>query len=65
MTHIMPAAPEELVSALEFLVDVGELNNRYDLVNFIARPNKYPELIELWNNEQSVQGERQDERRAL
>jgi hypothetical protein len=48
---MLPGAPRELVSAAEYLFDIGELNNRFDLLHFFERPNDYPELLALWQEE--------------
>ncbi len=63
MPRKMQAAPGELVSCAEWLYDEGYMDV-LTLLHVIERPSRYPELIELWENEQSVQGELQDERRA-
>ncbi len=60
----MQAAPSELVSCAEWLYDEGHMDV-LTLLHFIEKPNNYPELLDLWDNEQSVQGELQDERRAI
>lgn len=69
VTRLVPPAPGTLVSAAEYLYDIGELNNCLDLLHFFEKPHHYPELLKLWDDEcehqNDVQGELQDERRAL
>lgn len=65
VTRLVPPAPGELVSAAEYLYDIGELNNCLDLLHFFERPHKYPHLLTLWDDEQCRMGEEQDERRSI
>jgi hypothetical protein len=59
----IPAAPPELVSAVDYLYDIGELDV-LTLIHFIEKPSHYPELLALWELERDRQVERQLERRA-
>ncbi len=56
MARKMQAAPGELVSAVEYLYDIGELDV-LKLIHFIEKPNHYPELLTLWDDEQDRQSE--------
>lgn len=50
VTHGLPSAHSDLVSAVEYLYDIGELRDVLTLIHFIDAPHKYPELIELWED---------------
>ena len=61
VTHGLPSAHPQLVSAVEYLYDIGELNSTLDIIHFIEKPYRYPELLTLWDDEVCRQGEAQDE----
>lgn len=63
MPRTIPAAPGELVSAVEYLYDIGELDV-LTLIHFIEKPHRYPELLALWDEERCRMGEAQDEFKA-
>jgi len=48
---MVPAAPSELVSCVDYLFDIGELG-LLTVIHFIENPSRYPELLALWEQEQ-------------
>lgn len=61
-TRMMPAAPGELVSCVEYLYDIGELDV-LTLLHFIEKPHRYPKLLAIWDEEREREAERNyDER---
>lgn len=55
----------ELCAVLEYGIEVGELTTATDALRFVESPRKYRDLIVAYEHDRDVQGELQDEARAI